>query len=247
MADLIGLFSNEWTAGSSETSHESTDFTAVAAKHDMHDTHDAPDARDVGFTDKIDQAKPSRFISRFKTSATMGFQPTELGTTEYITNQMKVIVDGPRLLSDQAINWIRATEDIQLEMIDANLCENLEDAEKFAKTCDLNESLAAKVKDLEDAEPIQDSPSRELAAAQQEIEELEEELQIEKCRSAKLERQLDKWKSKPETTEETDFTKLQLEKDILLHQVKNLLSEKTGLESELRAFEHVIQPLMTDQ
>jgi hypothetical protein len=60
---------------------------------------------------------------------------------------MKIIDDAPRLLSDQAINRIRATEDVQLEIIDANLSESLKQAEKFAKTCHLNVSLAAKVKD----------------------------------------------------------------------------------------------------
>jgi predicted RNase H-like nuclease (RuvC/YqgF family) len=135
---------------------------------------------------------------------------------------MKVIENGPGHLSDQAINWIRATEDVQLEIIDANLSESLEEAEKFAKICDHNESLAAKVKVLEDTEPVQDGPSRELAAAQQEIEELEEELQIKKHRSAKLERRLDKCRSEQESTEQTAIAHLGLEKDMLLHQVKYL-------------------------
>jgi len=97
-------------------------------------------------------------------------------------------------MSNKAINWIRATEDVQLEIIIANLSERVEPAEKFAKICDLNESLAAKVKDFEATEPVQDYPARELAAAQQDIEELVEELQIEKRRSAKLQRPLDKCK-----------------------------------------------------
>jgi len=83
---------------------------------------------------------------------------------------MKVINDGPELFSGQAINWIRVTEVVQLEINDANLSECHERAEKFAKICNLNESLAAKPKDLEADEPVQDGPSRELAAAQQEIE-----------------------------------------------------------------------------
>ena len=62
---------------------------------------------------------------------------------------MKTIDDGPGVLSDQANHWIRATEDVQLDIIDSNLSESLEQGEKFAKICDLNESLAAKVKDLE--------------------------------------------------------------------------------------------------
>jgi len=64
--------------------------------------------------------------------------------------------------------------------------------------------LAAKVQELEAAEPIQGSLSKELAAAHKEIEELEEELRIEKCRSAKLEKQ---------ATEQSDIAKLQLERD----------------------------------
>jgi len=79
---------------------------------------------------------------------------------------MKIIDDGPRVFSDQAINWIRATEDLHLEIIGANLSESLEQAKKFAMICDLNESLAAKVKDLEVTEPARDGSSRELAAAQ---------------------------------------------------------------------------------
>jgi polyhydroxyalkanoate synthesis regulator phasin len=104
--------------------------------------------------------------------------------------------------------------------------------------------LAAKVKDLEATGPVQEGPSRELAAAQQEIEELKEELKIEKRHSAKSERWLDNCKSEPETTEQTDIAQLQLEKDMLLHQVKNLSSEKRGPESELGAFERIMQRLM---
>jgi len=78
---------------------------------------------------------------------------------------MKIIDDGPGVLSYQAIDWIRATEDVQLEILDANLSESLEQAEKFTKICNLNESLPVKVKDMEATEPIRDGPSRELAAA----------------------------------------------------------------------------------
>jgi hypothetical protein len=85
---------------------------------------------------------------------------------------MKIIDDGPGVLSDQAINWIRATEDVQLEIIDANLSESLEQAEKFPNTCDLNEGLAVKDKDIEANGPVRPGPSRELVAAQREIEEL---------------------------------------------------------------------------
>jgi len=66
-------------------------------------------------------------------------------------------------------------------------------------------------------------------------------------RSAKLERQLDRCKSEPETTELTDIAQMRQEKDMLLHQVKNLSSEKSSLESELRVFKRVIQRLMTNQ
>jgi len=80
--------------------------------------------------------------------------------------------------------------------------------------------LAAEVKDLEGSGPVQDGPSKKLAAAQHDIEELEEEHQIEKCRSAKLERRLNEFRLEPETTDQTDITQLWLEKDILLHEVK---------------------------
>ena len=76
---------------------------------------------------------------------------------------------------------------------------------------------------------------------------MEEELQIEICRSAKLERWLDKCKSEAETTEQSDITQLRLEKDMLLHQVKKLSSEKSSLESKLRVFKLVIQRLMTNE
>jgi len=154
---------------------------------------------------------------------------------------MKDINDRPGVLSDQAINWIRATEDIQLEITDANLSESLEQAEKFAKICDLNESFTSKVKDLEATEPFQDGPRRELAATQQEIEELEDELQIVKHQSAKFERRLDTCKSELESIELRDIAQRWLEKNMLLHQVKNLSLEKRSLESELGSFKHVIQ------
>lgn len=43
---------------------------------------------------------------------------------------------------------MRTTEDIQLEIINANLSVSIEQAEKIAKICNLNKSLAAKVKNL---------------------------------------------------------------------------------------------------
>jgi hypothetical protein len=100
---------------------------------------------------------------------------------------------------------------------------------------------------LQATEAVQDGPSWELAAAQQAIEELEEELTIKKRWSAKLGRRLDKCKSEPETMEHTDISPLPLEKDMLLHQVKNLSSEQSSLEFELIAFECVIQSLTTNQ
>jgi hypothetical protein len=138
-------------------------------------------------------------------------------------------------------------EDDQLEIIDANLTRSLEQAETFTNICDLNESLAAKVKNLQATELFHDGPTRELAAAQHDIEEFEEELQIEERWFARLERQLDKCKSELETTEQTHIAQLRLGKDMLLHLVKNLSSEKSSLESELRAFERLIQRLMTNQ
>jgi hypothetical protein len=95
MAISLGLSSNQWTAGASETSQESSDFAALPATHNTHDTHN------LSFTDTIDKAESIRFSSRFKTSTTVGFQPTELRRTEYITNRMKNIHDGPGVLSDQ--------------------------------------------------------------------------------------------------------------------------------------------------
>jgi hypothetical protein len=106
MADSLRLSSNQWTAGGSETSPESSDFRAFPATHDRHNTND------VTFTDKIYKAESIMFSSRFKTSTTAGFEPTELRTTEYITNGIKIVDNGPGVLSGQAINWIRATEDV---------------------------------------------------------------------------------------------------------------------------------------
>jgi len=114
---------------------------------------------------------------------------------------MKDIDDCPAVLSDIAMNWIRALEEVQMEIIDADVSEILEEAEEYAMICDLNVSLATKVENLEDTEPVQDGPSREWAAAQQEIEELEEQLQIGKHWSAKFERWLDMFKSELETME----------------------------------------------
>jgi hypothetical protein len=168
-----------------ETSPESSDFT------DIHATHDTHNPQDVSVTNKIHKAKAIRTSSRIKTSTTTGFQPTELRTTDYITKQMKIIDDVPGVLSKQAINWSRATVDVQLGILDANLSERLQQAEKYTKICDLNEILAAKVKDLEATKHVRDGPSMELEATQREIEQLEEELQRKNHRSDKLERRLD--------------------------------------------------------
>ena len=88
-----------------------------------------------------------------------------------------------------------------MEIIDANRSERLEHAEKFAKISDLNESLATMVQDLERTEPVRDGLSRELAAAECEIEELQEVFQIENRQSAKLEGRLDTCKYETETKE----------------------------------------------
>jgi len=148
MTDFLGVSSNQWTARGSEASQESSNFAALPAMQDTDDTHA------VSFTNKIEQARSIRFSSRFTTATTAGFQPTELCTTEYITDRMKIIDDSPGILSDQAITWIRATENVQFQIIDTNLSEGLEQAEKFAVICDLNESLATKVKNLEAMEPV---------------------------------------------------------------------------------------------
>jgi hypothetical protein len=66
-------------------------------------------------------------------------------------------------LYDQSINWIKATDDVYLEIINAVLLESLAQAEKFAKICDLNASLAAKVNELEAAESVQGA-NKELEA-----------------------------------------------------------------------------------
>ncbi|KAF8246992.1 hypothetical protein K440DRAFT_644312 [Wilcoxina mikolae CBS 423.85] len=173
MADSLGLPFSQWNAGSSETSHASSDFATIPAMQDTPNTHDAHDVQNA--SPRIDRTESIRFSNSLTTSVTADFQPVELRTEEYVTKQQKIIAEGPAPLSDQAINWIKATEDVQLEIIDADLSESLKQVEIFAKICDLNECSAAKVKDLEAAEPVQDT-NNELAAAHQDIDELEEEL-----------------------------------------------------------------------
>jgi len=124
---------------------------------------------------------------------------------------MNDIDEGHGLLSQQAIHRITGTEDIQMEIIDFHLSESLKKAEKFNEICILNESLASNVKDLEAAELVQDGMGQELAVAHQEIEELEEELRIEKQRSAKLEMLLNQCKWQPEAVEHSNVTQLRLE------------------------------------
>ncbi|KAF8247975.1 hypothetical protein K440DRAFT_643414 [Wilcoxina mikolae CBS 423.85] len=220
----------------------------------MHYTPDAYNAHNtlyVSLRNRIDKTESIRFSNNFlTTSATTDFQPTELCTEEYFTKRQKIIADGPGPLSDQAVNRIRATEEVQVEMINSGLSESLEQAEKFAQIHNLNKYLAAQVKDLEAAERIQDV-NKELAAAHQEIEELEEELQIETRRSTSLERWLEKFNSDPKSTEHTTkhiaIAQYRLANDMLLQQVKCLSSEKSELQSELRVFERIIQRLTTNQ
>jgi len=155
----------------------------------MYEILDLHTAQDVSGMYTIYKAEFIRITSRFKTSATPDFKPTELCMTEYITKQIITVEDSSELLSEQAINWIRTAEDVQLETMYANISESFSQAEKLAKICDLNKSLVAKDNHLEAVEAIQDGQSKELGPAQQEINEFAE-LQIEKYCSANLERQL---------------------------------------------------------
>jgi hypothetical protein len=181
MADSLGLPSNPWSAADSKISHMFSDFAPLPA---MHDT------QDVSFSDRINMAESIRFSSKFTTLAAAAFKSGKFHPTEYITKRKKVIDDSPGHLSRQAINWNKATEDVQLEIIEVGLLESLKQAKQVAKICDLKESLAGKVKELE-AEHSQ-GPNKELVAAHQDINKLEEELRIEKCRSVKLKRLLEK-------------------------------------------------------
>jgi len=76
--------------------------------------------------------------------------------------------------------------DLQLEIIDMNLLESLNQANKMTKICDLNQSLAAEVIDLKATKPSQDCLSNKVAAAHWEIEELEKDVWIEKRHCTKL-------------------------------------------------------------
>jgi hypothetical protein len=189
--------------------------------------------------------KSFKFRSILKISPTTGFTLAELQAKSYVTNRMKVINHHPGILSDSAIIPLSVRDDVQLGMINNNLSERLEQANILGKICDLNNRSAAKVTHLEAAEAVQDGPSRELVAAVQGFDKLEEELQVDKGCSAKLEKRLDMCKTEPETLEQTDISQLRLEKDMLVHQVKNILPQKSSLESEFQEIEFVIQPIMS--
>jgi len=81
-------------------------------------------------------------------------------------------------------------DDVQLVIIDANFPTSLKQAMKLANTCNIHKSLATQIKYWMGAENSQDSPSREWVAPTQDIERLEDELEVEKCDSAELERWL---------------------------------------------------------
>jgi hypothetical protein len=87
---------------------------------------------------------------------------------------MMIIDHGPGVISDPAINWIKATEDVQLEIIDGKVSERHEQSEIFANICNINESWAAEIKDVDATEPFRDGPNMKLAAAQRDIGQLEE-------------------------------------------------------------------------
>jgi len=120
-------------------------------------------------------------------SATTDFQSTELHRTVYGTKQMNIIDDGPEHFSEQAINLIRATEDVWLEIMDVHHAESFEQAKNFGNSCILNKRIAAEVKDLGAAVPVWDGVSKIIGAAHKEIELLEEVLWIEKRCSVKWE------------------------------------------------------------
>jgi len=207
MADSFGLSLNQGTGSSLQTSHGASNFMDLSASHNMHNTHgthnthDAHHMQNVNSMDRVNTAKSIRFSSWFKTSTTTDLQPTELHTTEYFGKEMNVIKNGSGFLSHPVMNEIWAIEEIQLEIPNANISESHEQAEQFTKNCVPNESLAATVNDLQADEPVQDSLGNELASAHQDIREWEEELQIEKCHSVKMERWLNKCKSDPDATE----------------------------------------------
>jgi len=159
VADSLCVCSDQWTAGGSETSAEFFDFGAFPATRDMHDT------LDVSFSDQINMANSIRSSSTFTISDTENFQPTQLRTTVYITNGMNTIDARPGHLSDRAINWMGAANDIHLEISNGDFGESLQSAKDVVMICNLNQSLAAEVENLEAAEPVQDGLSKRLVAA----------------------------------------------------------------------------------
>jgi hypothetical protein len=165
MADLHGSPLKQWNVRDSEALYRFSNIATIPDTHDMKNT--------------IEKPKSIRFCSNHTTLATRRFEPAKLCTAEYVTMQNKVIDNRPGHLSDHSIKWIKAMEDVQLQLIDTGLSESLDQAEKFVKICDLNQSLVSKVKDLEAAEPVQ-GPNKEVAAAYQEKDELKGVLQIKK-------------------------------------------------------------------
>jgi hypothetical protein len=231
-----------------EVLHASSDFATIPA------THHTPDTQDVSFQDRIYNAESTKFSSKFATLATAGFEPAELRLAHYIIERKNVIHDGPGDLFDQVIILIKNNKDVQQVIIDSGLLESLKQAEKFSKVCELNECSAADVIELEAAEPVH-GLNKELVAAHQAIDKLEEELQMEKHQSARLECGQEKCKFELEhtanhtanhTVNHTTVAQRRLENDMLLHQGKVLSPKKSELESELQAVECVIPRHTTD-
>jgi len=67
---------------------------------------------------------------------------------------MNIIYDDLRPLPDQAMNCIRAMQDIELEITNDILSQSIEKVGEFTIICDLNQGLATNVKDFEAAEPV---------------------------------------------------------------------------------------------
>jgi hypothetical protein len=101
-----------------------------------------------------------------KISTIEGFQLSEGATVSYITNRMKIITNGAGVFSDQAHNCNRASEDVELEKIDATLSPSREQVKYFGKIRDVDKILATDVKELEATEHVRYSPSWVLAAPQ---------------------------------------------------------------------------------
>ena len=107
--------------------------------------------------------------------------------------------------------------------------------------------MAAKVTDLGATWPVQGARAGNLRPLNQKLRNWKKNCRLQSVAHAKLERLLNKCKLEPVTTEHTDVAQLWLGRDMLLHPVKTISSEKCGLESELRVFEPVIQRLPTNQ